>query len=292
MKEGRIIKAYAGFYYVLGFNDHKLYETSLRGRFKKSDVEFYVGDKVRFSVLNEEERVGVVEELIPRTIKLERPAVANVEQVVLVFATKHPELDYKLLDRFLLLAEAYDLEVLLSLNKVDLIGLERAKDLMAHYEEIGYRVAYTNAKSKEGIDDLKQMLAGKLSVFAGPSGVGKSTLLNLLNPEADLKTGEISEKLKRGKHTTRHVELIKLDNDGLVADTPGFTALDINFISPRQLPYLFREMWDYIPNCKFNNCIHQHEPKCRVKEAVEEGDISQLRYDNYLSFLTEVQGGN
>ncbi|SJZ30878.1 ribosome small subunit-dependent GTPase A [Selenihalanaerobacter shriftii] len=290
MREGRIIKAYSGYYYVLAFDDEELYETSLRGRFKKKGIDFYVGDIVKFTVVNQQ--VGVIEELCPRSISLKRPAVANVEQMVLVFAGQDPELNCKLVDRFLILAEAYDLDVLICLNKIDLIGLEEAKKLMNKYEKISYSIVYTDIKLKKGIKDLKKGLANRISVFAGPSGVGKSSLLNLLNPEADLTTGEVSQKIKRGKHTTRHVELIPLDNGGLVADTPGFTALNIDFIAPRQLGYLFKEMREYIPDCKFNNCLHLHEPKCRVKEAVDNENIYESRYNNYLSFLSEIEGGN
>lgn len=291
MRKGRIIKAYAGYYYVLDFTDGQVYETSLRGRFRKEEVDFYVGDRVEFSVIDKDEQEGVVEDLLPRSLKLERPAVANVDQIVLVFSGRQPELNYRLLDRFLLLAEAYELRILICLNKVDLIGLEAARELMERYEMIDYRVVYTTAKKEQGISDLKRELAESLSVFAGPSGVGKSSLLNLLSPEAELTTGEISKKIERGKHTTRHVELIALDNQGLVADTPGFTALNIDFIPPRQLAYLFKEMREYISGCKFNDCLHHHEPQCKIKEAVETGDICDSRYNSYLSFLSELQGG-
>lgn len=292
MEEGRIIKAYAGYYYVLNFTDEKVYETSLRGRFREEEVDFYVGDKVKFSIIDKTERKGVVEELIPRSLKLDRPAVANVNQIVFVFSGKQPELNYELVDRFLLLAEVYELDVLICLNKVDLIGKETAQELMDRYKEIGYRVVYTSVKNEVGITNLKRELAGRLSVFAGPSGVGKSSILNLLNPEAELTTGEISQKIERGKHTTRHVELISVGEGGLVADTPGFATLNIDFISPRRLAYLFREMREYISKCKFNDCLHLHEPNCRIKEALDEGKIFKSRYNNYLAFLSEIQGGN
>ncbi|MBM7623314.1 ribosome small subunit-dependent GTPase A [Sporohalobacter salinus] len=290
MEKGRIIKAYAGYYYVLSFENNKIYETKLRGRFRQEDFDFYVGDKVKFSVIDEKEETGVIEGLLPRATKLDRPAVANVDQVVLVFASQQPELNYRLLDRFLLLVEAYEFEVLICLNKMDLVGLEKAKELMANYVDIGYRVVYTSAENNQGLSELKKELQNRLSVLAGPSGVGKSSLLNQLSPEAEMAVDEVSQKIKRGKHTTRHVELITLDNSGLVVDTPGFTSLNIDFITKRELVYFFREMKEYISKCKFNDCLHFHEPKCRIKQAVQEGEIAQSRYDSYLNFLSEIEG--
>ncbi|MCK8823612.1 ribosome small subunit-dependent GTPase A [Fuchsiella alkaliacetigena] len=287
MKQGRIIKAYAGYYYVLNPIEGEIYECSLRGRFRQEDLDFYVGDQVKFSPLAENE--GVIEELLPRSVQLNRPAVANVEQVVVVFASKDPEFNYQLVDRFLLLAAAYELEILLCLNKVDLVSPAKAKSLMAPYEDIGYAVHYTDVKSKAGIADLKKDLAAQISVLAGPSGVGKSSLINLLNSEAQMLTQQLSEKIKRGKNTTKHVELIGLDNRGLVADTPGFSSLDISFIAARRLAYLFPELRERLANCKFNNCLHRHEPQCAVKDAVEQGDIYTHRYDNYLNFLAELE---
>ncbi|MGM0472104.1 MAG: ribosome small subunit-dependent GTPase A [Bacillota bacterium] len=292
MKKGRIIKAYAGYYYVLDSVKQQVYETSLRGRFRQEGLDFYVGDMVRFSVIDEAEQTGVIEELLPRKIKLERPAVANIDQVVLVFAAQQPKFDSRLLDRFLLLAEAYELEILICLNKVDLIDYKEAERLMASYQQAGYRVVYTAAQTDRGLEDLRNQLANRISVLAGPSGVGKSSLLNCLNSEAKLATEQVSEKIQRGKHTTRHVELITLDNEGLVADTPGFTNLSIDFIRPRQLAYLFKEMRDYIPKCKFNDCLHDHEPQCAVKAALKENKIAQSRYDSYLNFLSEIKGEN
>lgn len=290
METGRIIKAYAGYYYVLSFEEDEVYETRLRGRFRQEDIDFYVGDKVEFTIIDEDNKTGVVEELLPRSTKLDRPAVANIDQVVLVFASRQPKLNYELLDRFLLLVEAYGFEILICLNKVDLVGLKEAQEAMADYEEIGYRVVYTSAETDHGLNRLTEELQGRLSVLAGPSGVGKSSLLNRLSPEAEMDVSEVSQKIKQGRHTTRHVELITLDNGGLVVDTPGFTSLQIDFIAERELAYFFREMKEYTGQCKFNDCLHSSEPQCKVKQALEEGKIAQSRYDSYLSFLSEIKG--
>lgn len=288
MKSGIVIKAYSGFYYVKEDETSGVFECKLRGRFKKEKNEAIPGDWVRFEDLGNGS--GVIEEIAPRTTLLTRPMVANVEQVIVTFAAANPDLHYKLLDQFLIMAEASELHIVICLNKIDLLeNPEKAKQMLQLYEEIGYRTVYCSAKSGMGMDQLSEILQDKLSVFAGASGVGKSALLNAVQPGMQLIEGEISKKIKRGRHTTRHVELLQLNHGGMVADTPGFSYFELEFITPEELPYLFPEMINYIGQCRFQNCTHDHEPKCAIKTAVQEGEIYEARYANYLSILKEIQ---
>lgn len=288
MKSGIVIKAYSGFYYVKEDATSVVFECKLRGRFKKEKNEAIPGDRVRFEDLGNGS--GVIEEIAPRTTLLTRPMVANVEQVIVTFAATNPDLHYKLLDQFLIMAEASELHIVICLNKVDLLkNPEEAKQMLKFYEEIGYKTVYCSAKGGYGIDQLSEILQDKLSVFAGASGVGKSALLNAVQPGLQLVEGEISKKIKRGRHTTRHVELLQLNHGGMVADTPGFSYFELEFITPEELPYLFPEMIDYIGQCRFQNCTHDHEPKCAIKSAVQAGEIREERYANYVSILKEIQ---
>ncbi|AZR72957.1 ribosome small subunit-dependent GTPase A [Anoxybacter fermentans] len=287
MKTGIVIKAYSGFYYVKDDEQGGIYECRLRGRFKKKKKRAIPGDRVGFQDLGS--GLGVIEEIFERKTLLTRPTVANVEQVIITFAAKDPDLHYKLLDQFLIMAEAAKLQIVICLNKIDLVDEEVARKMLKLYEEIGYKTLYCSAKTKVGIEDLRETLKDKISVFAGASGVGKSALLNAVQPGLKLATGEISEKIRRGTHTTRHVELLQLKDGGMVADTPGFSFFDLEFLSSEELPYLFPEMVDYIGQCRFQDCIHDHEPGCVIKEMVENGKIAKSRYENYVTFLHEIQ---
>lgn len=225
---------------------------------------------------------------MPRKNFLIRPPVANLDQVIIVCALQNPPLSLQFLDRLLVLAESRKLRALICLNKADLPHAD-VSPLVPYYEKAGYKVIFTSAKLGLGITALQAELCGRVSVFAGPSGAGKSSLLNCIKPGINLKTGEISAKNKRGRHTTRHVELIPLEGEGFVADTPGFSQLELSEITSQQLPTYFPDFFPYAENCRFNTCLHVKEPNCGVKAAVHQGEILVSRYDHYLFFLSEVK---
>lgn len=288
MLEGVVVKAYGGFYYVL--SDDQIWECYLRGRIRKSGSQVLVGDMVRFKMLEEDER-GVIEEVLPRRNSLIRPPVANVDQAVVIFSLKEPEPNLMLLDRILVQAEAAGVSSLICLNKVDLLdGTEGdlVGELKEIYAGIGYRLFVTSAATGYGIEELRQSLKGKISVLAGPSGVGKSSLLNALQPGLSLKVGSVSKKLKRGRHTTRYVELLVLEGGGLVADTPGFSSLYLPDVKREELPALFPEFGSFAVDCRFAGCLHYKEPDCAVRAAVGQKQISFSRYQHYLRFLQEI----
>lgn len=287
MLEGIIVKGIAGFYYVK--IDDKVYECRARGLLRKKKLTPLVGDKVEISI-SEIDNTGYVLDIKKRDTELFRPPVANVDQAVIVFAAKNPKPNLWLLDRFILLAERNNLKVNIIINKIDIVNENELFKISNIYKNIGYKVIETSNLNSQGIDELKVILKDKITVFAGPSGVGKSTLLNTIQPNLKLKTGEISQKTKRGKHTTRHAELIELDLGGWVVDTAGFSSLDINFIE-ENLSYYFIEFEKYSLNCKFNSCKHINEPNCAVKEAVDNGNISEERYKNYVKFIEEIKEG-
>lgn len=287
MFEGVLIRAYGGFYYVK--KGEELWECSLRGKFrleKNDTATALVGDRVK--VTNIRGKTGRIDEILPRTTELFRPAVANIDQAVIVFAAQNPEPNLTLLDRFLVLAEHANVVPLVCLNKADLLASRREHEWLKLYRKIGYTSILTSTKQQEGIEEIREALTGKASVFAGPSGVGKSSLLNAIQPGLQLKTGEISHKNKRGKHTTRHVELLPLVNGGFVVDSPGFSSLDLPKMEREDLGFFFPEFSTFISDCKFNGCLHSHEPHCGVKKAVQTGLINSGRFNNYLSFLEEV----
>jgi ribosome biogenesis GTPase len=278
-EEGTVIKAYGGFYYVLSGGME--WECALRGRLRHEKKQVMVGDRVLF--LPRDGKTGVIEEVLPRANALIRPPVANVDQALMVFALKEPEPNPGLIDRFLIIASVNGIEPILCFNKSDLDGDTR-DELIARYINF-YRVIATSTITGEGLEQLLETLQDRITVFAGPSGVGKSTIINALIPGVFLKTGMISDKTKRGKHTTRHVELINLPSGGLVADTPGFTSLELPDIKPEELAEHFPEIARLKGECYFSGCLHAQEPDCRVKQAVESGEIQSSRYQQYLEFL-------
>lgn len=284
MTEGVVIKAYSGYYYV--YDGAILWECSLRGKFRLAKQTVLVGDRVRVTPVKE--HTGRVDQVLPRTTELIRPPVANVEQAVIVFALSNPEPNLALLDRFLILAEAAAIEPLICLNKIDQNPGRREPEWCRSYRRIGYRVLLTSTKTDAGIAALQEILIGRISVFAGPSGVGKSSLLNAVQPGLALKTGDISAKLKRGKHTTRHVELLTLTGGGLVADTPGFSSLNLPEMKREELQKYFPEMDQFYHECRFQGCLHHREPDCAVKKAASAGLISAERYEDYIRILEEV----
>jgi len=287
MPEGKIVKALSGFYYVL-HNDH-LIQCRGRGVFRKNKITPLVGDEVVFQAENDLE--GYILEVKTRKNELVRPPIANVDQAILVFSAVEPDFSTVLLDRFLVLVEFNHIEPLICITKMDLTDHEERNKIIGYadqYRAAGYGVILTSSETEAGIELLNPHIESKISVFAGQSGVGKSSLLNVLRPDLDLKTNDISSHLGRGKHTTRHVELIKVGN-GLIADTPGFSSLEFTNIEVEDLTYCFPEIQKASENCKFRGCQHLTEPKCGVKSAVESGDIPSYRYQHYMDFLQEIK---
>lgn len=290
MINGKIIKGIGGFYYV--DTENGLYECRARGIFRKNKITPLVGDRVSINVVDEENKKGVVEEIEERDTELVRPPIANVDKALIVFAIKNPSPNLSLLDRFIVLAEKENLEIVIVFTKVDLdTDGELLDELRDIYEASGYKVIPVSNKLKLNIDKIKEELKGNTVVFAGPSGVGKSSLLNEVDKNFELKTGEVSDKIKRGKHTTRHAELLKLECGGMVADTPGFSSLILDDIDESELKEYFIE-FDKYDECRFGSrCIHENEPSCAVKEAVENRAISKKRYESYIQLLNEIRSG-
>jgi ribosome biogenesis GTPase len=287
MPEGKIIKALSGFYYVL-HNEH-IIQCRGRGIFRKNKVTPLVGDEVVFQAENDLE--GYILEIKERKNELVRPPIANVDQAILVFSAVEPDFSTVLLDRFLVLVEYNQIEPFICITKLDLATSEQHQEIEKYalnYRSAGYQVALTSSEKDVGIEKLHPYLENKISVFAGQSGVGKSSLLNALRPELELKTNDISAHLGRGKHTTRHVELINIGH-GLVADTPGFSSLEFTNIEAEELTSCFPELQRASENCKFRGCLHLKEPKCGVKTAVEAGEIPNYRYEHYIDFLQEIK---
>lgn len=286
MAKGIIFKGIGGFYYVM--QGGVLYECKARGKFKNDKIVPMVGDYVTISIYDEEKKLGVVEEIHERKNALIRPAVANVDQAIVVFSIKNPMPNITLLDKMIVLAEHSGLEVIICFNKSDLdvnFDFEMYKQI---YSGAGYQVVSTCALSREGVDDLLELLKGKINVFSGPSGVGKSSLLNAIE-DYSVEVGALSEKIKRGKHTTRHSELFELTNGGIIVDTPGFTSLSVAEIEEDQLHEYFPDLKRYAASCRFDNCLHQNEPDCAVKAAVEAGELPKIRYEAYLYIYKEIE---
>ena len=286
MAEGQIRKAISGFYYVEA--DGELIQCKGRGVFRNRGISPLVGDFVTYVPDGENDAtITVVHE---RRNELVRPPIANVDQALLVFSMVEPAFSLHLLDRFLVVVESFGIEPVICLTKKDLAQeSERSivEEAAAYYEQMGYDVIRTFIKDESLFETLKPYLKEKTTVLAGQSGVGKSTLLNTMLPELELRTGEISDALGRGRHTTRHVELHEVAG-GLVADTPGFSSLDFDHIEKEELPHYFLDFDEVSADCKFRGCLHLKEPKCAVKDKVDAGDIPRHRYDHYLQFMQEI----
>ena len=285
---GKIMKGIAGFYYV-GVAESGVYECKAKGIFRKDKIKPLVGDDVEIEVLNEEEKLGNIVKILPRRRELIRPAVANIDQALVIFAAREPKPNLSLLDRFLVIMEKQDVPVIICFNKQDLCDEEEVGRLKEIYEACGYPVVLASAKQGEGIEEIKSRLRGKTTTVAGPSGVGKSSLTNLLQNEVQMETGEISKKLGRGRHTTRHSQIIQIEEDTWLYDTPGFTSFYVEEIEKEELRFYFREFSKYEGTCRFQGCTHTHEPGCMVKNALEEGKISKERYENYLELYGELK---
>lgn len=286
--QGKIIKGIAGFYYV-HVVESGVYECKAKGVFRKDGLKPLVGDNVEMEVTHEKDMEGNIMKILPRKNELVRPAVANIDQALVVFAVTKPKPHFNLLDRFLVMMEAKEIPVVLCFNKADIAKDPEIAALKNIYEECGYPLLFTSAKEEENIDGLEECLRGKTTAIAGPSGVGKSSLINLLQDEVKMETGSISRKIERGKHTTRHSELIMLGKDSYIMDTPGFSSLYVDDIGKEELKYCFPEFAPYEGKCRFNGCGHIHEPGCAVKQAVEEGKIHRVRYDDYAMMYRELQ---
>lgn len=287
--QGKIIKGISGFYYVYSFENSSVYECRAKGIFRKEHIKPLVGDNADIEILDDKIHTGSVINILPRKNTLIRPAVANVDQAVLIFAVRYPDPSFNLLDRFLIRMERQSLPCVICFNKEDIANRDSLDILKDAYGTCGYRVIYISAHSGEGFDELRTVLRGKTSTVAGPSGVGKSSVINRLCPSAQMETGVLSRKIERGKNTTRHSEIFTLDNETYIIDTPGFTSLDITDITKEELVSYYPEFSNFASECRFRGCAHMSEPDCAVKKAVSDGKISSVRYENYRTLYNELK---
>ena len=286
-KQGKIIKGIAGFYYVLVKED--LYECKAKGVFRNKSIKPLVGDNVTIDIIDEKEKKGNVVSIKERENELIRPAVSNVDQAMIVFALKQPNPNLNLLDKFLVMMEFQNIETVICFNKKDIADEVYMKELQDIYNRAGYKVVFASATEEEGIETVKRLLENKTTVFAGPSGVGKSSMLNALTKDYTMETGSVSEKIGRGKHTTRHSQLFEIDENSFVFDTPGFSSLFVPGMVKEKLEDCFPEFGNYMKKCRFIGCAHMNEPDCAVKEALENGDIASSRYENYKLMYQELK---
>ena len=290
--QGKIMKGIAGFYYV--YTKQGLVECKARGIFRKEQIKPLVGDLVEVEITEDTEAApempaGNIVEILPRSNELVRPAVANVDQALVIFAIVKPDPNYNLLDRFLINMKKQSLPCVICFNKKDLASEQEKGELLAAYEGCGCRVIFVSGIAGEGFSELAECLEGKTTVLAGPSGVGKSTIVNRLYPQANMETGEISRKIERGKHTTRHAQLFALGENTFICDTPGFTSLSIGDMEKEELCGYYAEFAPCEENCRFRGCSHIREPSCGVRQALAEGRISRVRYDNYVLLYEELK---
>ncbi len=285
---GKIIKGIAGFYYVHVPNKG-VYECKARGLLRKQNIKPLIGDNVTIDILQNQAFKGNIIDILNRKNQLIRPTVANIEQVMIVFSVSSPKPNLNLLDRFIILIEKENIPISICFNKIDTLPFEEIEKMKMVYENIGYEVYLTSTENGAGLKALSAALAGKTTVFAGPSGVGKSSILNTMQDEVTMETGEISQKSQRGKHTTRHAQLICYDETSYVVDTPGFSSLYIEDITESDLKKFFVEFSEYSNECRFLSCNHINEPDCAVKRAIDNNNIAQSRYDNYCIIYDELK---
>ena len=287
MLEGRILKGIGGFYYV--HTDEGVYQCRAKGLFRKKSMKPLAGDMCHIELTNTEDVEGNVVDIMDRTNELIRPPVANIDQALIVCAFHSPEPAWGLLDRFLIMMERNGISSVICINKDDLASGDESDAIRGIYESAGYKVLVTSVREERGLDKVREVLKGKVTSLAGPSGVGKSSLINALTGQDLMETGDLSLKLGRGKQTTRHTELISLDNDTFIFDSPGFSAMDLPDMESHELAGLFPEMREYIGTCYYSDCTHIHEPECGVKEAVGNGRIAKVRYDSYTDIYKEIE---
>ena len=286
--KGKIVKGISGFYYV-HVAETGIDEWKAKGIFRNQKIKPLVGDDVEIVVLDEEKKIGNVEKILPRTRELIRPAVANIDMALVIFAAAKPDPNFNLLDRFLCMMEYQKVPVTICFNKCDLVTEEQREVLRKIYELAGYELLFTSAKTQENVEKLKSVLQGKMTAVAGPSGVGKSSLINDLQDAVQMQTGGISDKIERGKHTTRHSQIIPIAENTYIMDTPGFSSMDLPGFSKEDLWTCYPEFVRFEPGCRFIGCSHIGEPDCGVKTALAEGKISQVRYDNYVQLYQEMK---
>lgn len=286
--QGKIIKGIAGFYYI-HVNGYGIYECRAKGIFRNQKVKPLVGDNVTIDIIDGDNKIGNIIEINKRNNELIRPAVANINQALIIFAAAEPEPNFNLLDRFLILMNKQQVNTTLCFNKTDIVSEEHIKKLEHIYTNCGYDVMFISNYDNSGIDVVRDYIKDKTTVLAGPSGVGKSSLLNILCNNYVMEIGEISNKIKRGKHTTRHSEIINIEGNTYIVDTPGFSTLYINEIDKDELKSYYNEFLEYESECRFIGCNHINEPDCGVKSALIRGEISNLRYDNYIDIYNELK---
>ena len=288
MLTGKILKGISGFYYVHVVGSG-VYECKAKGSFRKQQIKPLVGDQVEIESLDEQEKRGNIISILPRKNALIRPAVVNVDMALIVFAAARPEPNLNLLDRFLVLMAKQDVPVCICFNKVDQVDEELVSHFREIYESCGYPVIFMSVHHKQGLDEVRAQLRGKTTTIAGPSGVGKSSLINALQQGVTMETGAISEKIGRGKQTTRHTQLIHIEGNSYIMDTPGFSSLYLPQMEKEELQQYYTEFAPYEPDCRFHACSHISEPDCGVKQALAEGRIARERYDNYVQIYEELK---
>lgn len=289
--QGKIIKGIAGFYYV-NTNDERTFECKAKGSFRNEKLKPLVGDDVIIDIIDEEKLTGNITSILKRKSEMIRPACANVDQALIIFSVKSPDPNFNLLDRFLIYMESMDVPCTILFNKDDLSSEAEKTEIVSAYEKSGVKLLFVSVRTGDGIEELNELIEGKTTVVAGPSGVGKSSMINLLCGDNHMETGDISVKNERGKHTTRHAELMPVKSGTFIMDTPGFTSLDVFGADKDTLRFFYNEFSGYSEECRFKDCKHINEPNCKVKEAVEQGEISKMRYDNYCEIYSNIKGEN
>lgn len=285
--QGKIIRGIGGFYYINAGNS--IYECKAKGSFRKDGIRPLVGDDCIIDILDEKNRLANITSILPRHSEIIRPAVANVDQAMIIFAISRPEPNFNLLDRFIIQISQKDLPCIIVINKMDLADDDQRREIEEAYVACGCKVVFTSVSNREGVEEIRKLIKGKTTTVAGPSGVGKSSMINLLQSAVKMQTGVLSDKIDRGKHTTRHSELIPIDEDTYILDTPGFSSLNLFDVSTDTLKDYYYEFEEYAAECRFLDCKHISEPDCGVKKAVESGEVSRLRYENYLTLYRECK---
>lgn len=286
--QGKILKGISGFYYV-HIIESGIYECKAKGVFRQQGIKPLVGDLVEINIIDEIGKKGNIVRVLPRRNALIRPAVANVDMALIVFAAATPDPNFNLLDRFLVLMARQNVPVCICFNKSDLVSKETRQTYASAYEACGYPVEFISVKQDQGIDRLMEQLRGKTTTIAGPSGAGKSSLINRLQPQVQMETGTVSKKIGRGKQTTRHTQLIHIEGNSYIMDTPGFSSLYLPSMDKEELQQYYTEFAEFEPYCRFQGCSHISEPDCGVKQALAQGQISKLRYGNYVQLYEELK---